>query len=172
MIKVSRAAYLGAKLTRASNDVRYYLNAIYFDPEGFIVATDGHRIFCDTVEMTGIKSGLLIDIVGKEPPKFDKAHIDPDAKKVIFTDKDGGVLSEIPFREVDGRFPDWRRVTGLTNGKVESIGLDMSYLADAAKIAKHYGVKAARIDFQDTVSAIRINLSETAYLMIMPARVK
>ena len=173
MIIVTRAAYMGAKLTRAKNDVRDYLNAVFFDPEGFIVATDGHRIFRDVAAMEGVpESGVIVDVTGKEPAKFVTANFDLDKLRVSFLDANGGIVAELPFNMVDGRFPDWRRVTNYNEGKISAIGLNMAYLTDAAKIAKCYNVTAAKIEFQDTVSAVRVNLSTEAFLMIMPARVK
>ena len=98
------ASYVGAKICRAKNDVRYYLNAIYIDPEGFIVSTDGHRLFCDKVQ-TNQPEGLLIDVKGKEPTKFNHAEVSTESKSVSFFDANNALLATLPFDLVDGRSP-------------------------------------------------------------------
>ena len=165
------ASYVGAKICRAKNDVRYYLNAIYIDPEGFIVSTDGHRLFCDKVQ-TNQPEGLLIDVKGKEPTKFNHAEVSTESKSVSFFDANNALLATLPFDLVDGRFPDWRRVANVQPGSVESIGFTMEYLSDAHKVAKAFKIVFARFDFQDATRACKVSFSDTAYMIIMPARVK
>ena len=165
------ASYVGAKICRAKNDVRYYLNAIYIDPEGFIVATDGHRLFCDKVQ-TNQPEGILIDVKGKEPAKFNHAEVSTESKSVSFFDANNALLATLPFDLVDGRFPDWRRVANVQPGSVESVGFTMEYLSDAHKVAKAFKVNIARFDFQDATRACKVSFSDTAYMVIMPARIK
>jgi DNA polymerase III sliding clamp (beta) subunit (PCNA family) len=170
MTIIDFAAYMGAKVCRAKNDVRYYLNAIYIDAEGFIVATDGHRLFCDKVQ-TNQPEGILVDVKGKEPAKFSYAEISTEAKSISFYTAEHGLLATLPVELVDGRFPDWRRVARVEAGKVETIGFTMSYLVDAAKVAKLYKKAVSKFEFQDSSRACKIHFSDTAYMIIMPARV-
>ena len=71
-----------------------------------------------------------------------------------------------------GVSPDWRRVANVQPGNVESIGFMMEYLSDAHKVAKAFKIIVARFDFQDATRACRVSFSDTAYMIIMPARIK
>ena len=88
-------AYVGAKICRAKNDVRYYLNAFYIDPEGLLVSTDGHRLFCDNVK-TNVEKGTLIDIKGREPSKFNYAEVNHDNGSVSFYDDNRALICTLP----------------------------------------------------------------------------
>lgn len=165
------AAYIGAKTCRAKNDVRYYLNAIYIDPKGFIVSTDGHRLFCDAVQ-TNQPEGLLIDVKGREPSKFSYAEVSTECGTISFYDESDSLISTLPLTIIDGRFPDWRRVTNVCQGSVGSIGLDLGYLADAHRISKGYKNVIARFDFQDETQGCKVSFSPTAFMILMPARYK
>lgn len=170
MTIIDFAAYMGAKTCRAKNDVRYYLNAFYIDSEGFIVATDGHRLFCDKVQ-TNQPEGVIVDVKGKEPAKFHHAELATETKTISFYTAENGLLAALPVEIMDGCFPDWRRVARVDSGKVEDIGFTMPYLVDAAKVAKFYKKDIAKFEFQDSYRACKVHFSETAYMMIMPARV-
>lgn len=164
-------AYMGAKICKAKNNVRYYLNGFYVDSEGFIVATDGHRLFCDKVK-TDTTEGFIFDVKGKEPTKFSYAEISTETKNISFYTAQEVLLATLPLEIVDGRFPDWRRVARVEAGKVEAIGFTMPYLADAAKVAKFYKKDIAKFEFQDSSRGCKVHFSETAFMVIMPARVK
>ena len=164
-------AYVGAKICRAKNDVRYYLNAFYIDHEGLIVSTDGHRLFCDNVK-TNVEKGTLIDIKGREPSKFNYAEVNHDNGSVTFYDDNRALICTLPVDVVGGNFPDWRRVAHITPGVVDSIGFTLRYLADAYKISKAYKNEIARFDFQDQTRGCKIQFSNTAFMVLMPARFK
>lgn len=164
-------AYVGAKICRAKNDVRHYLNAFYIDPEGLIVSTDGHRLFCDNVK-TNVETGVLIDIKGREPSKFNYAEVDHGNGSVSFYDDSSALICTLPIDIVDGRFPYWRRVASITPGSVDSIGFSLRYLADAYKISKAYKNEIARFDFQDQTNGCKISFSNTAFMVLMPSRFK
>lgn len=164
-------AYIGAKICRAKSDVRYYLNAFYIDTEGLIVSTDGHRLFCDNVK-TNVEKGTLIDIKGGEPSKFNYAEVDHDNGSVSFYDDNRALICTLPVVVVEGNFPDWRRVAHITPGVVDSIGFTLRYLADAYKISKAYKNEIARFDFQDQTRGCKILFSNTAFMVLMPARFK
>lgn len=166
---ITYPAYIGAKICRAKNDTRYYLNAFYIDVEGLIVSTDGHRLFCDNVK-TNVDVGTLINIKGREPAKFNYAEVDHDSSSVSFYDASCELISTLPVEVVDGNFPNWRRVTAITPGAVDSIGFTMCYLADAYKISKVYKNEIARFDFQDQIRGCRISFSSSAFMVLMPAR--
>ncbi len=168
MFNVSFEAYKSAIVFKAVNDVRFYLNAVFLDAEGFIVTTDGHRLFAARAH-TESKESILVDIQGKEPTKFNNVVIDKESAR--FFDKDERLLAMLPVVLVDGCFPEWRRVTSFSEGKVPLVGFNAKYLADINKAAKLYNKKNVTIEFQDGTRASRIYLSHTDYLMLMPARV-
>ena len=49
LVKVDFPAFIGAMTAKAKKDVRYYLEGVFIDPRGYLVATDGHRLFCAAV---------------------------------------------------------------------------------------------------------------------------
>ena len=46
LVKVDFPAFVGAMTAKAKKDVRYYLEGLFIDPRGYLVATDDHRLFC------------------------------------------------------------------------------------------------------------------------------
>lgn len=172
MIKVGYPEYTGVKICRAKLDVRYYLNGFLFDKEGFIVATDGHRMFVAAVNVDSITDDVIVDVKGKAPNKFAYALFNIEEKSVSFRDDKDNLLCTLPLEIVDGRYPGWRRVATVKEGKVSQIGLNFDYLADAAKVGKAFGTKnnAYAITLQDAASAVQIKYSDSAYMIIMPCR--
>ena len=91
----------------AKSDVRYYLNGVMVDsgPDGvFLVATDGHAIAVARIDATPhparqyIIAGEVADLIAK------------NKRKPIDFDIDAMRFDNINAVEVDGRYPDWRRV--------------------------------------------------------------
>ena len=168
MIKINRAEFLSALLCAATRDVRYYLNGVCVDSEGFVVATDGHRMFVG--KATTDQETVIFSLKGKVPAKFDHVVIYTDDKSAVFVDKNCDAVQTTPIEVIDGRFPDWRRVSSYKEGKISAIGLDLQYLNDAAKAAKYFGKRRARIDMQDAGSAVHIQLADGAFMIVMPTR--
>jgi DNA polymerase III sliding clamp (beta) subunit (PCNA family) len=96
---------LRAALICASTEkVRYYLNGVYVDPLGYVVSTDGHRLFCGKIDVSDL-------------PEFNGWIIPSDALKRALTGYKNETIDISPNRcgdmsclSVDGTFPDWRRV--------------------------------------------------------------
>jgi DNA polymerase III sliding clamp (beta) subunit (PCNA family) len=91
----------------AKGDVRYYLNGVMVDSsaEGvFLVGTDGHAIAVARIDATPhparqyIIAGDVCDFIAK------------NKRKPIDFDIDAMRFDNINAIEVDGRYPDWRRV--------------------------------------------------------------
>jgi DNA polymerase III sliding clamp (beta) subunit (PCNA family) len=91
----------------AKSDVRYYLNGVLVDAsaEGvFLVGTDGHAIAVARIDATPhparqyIIAGEVADLIAK------------NKRKPIAFDIDAMRFDSINAVEVDGRYPDWRRV--------------------------------------------------------------
>lgn len=178
MFKIKYPEYVGAKTCRAKNDIRYYFNALYIDSEGLVVATDGHRMFVGPCEIVGdnpfSEFGLIVDIKGKEPSKFNYVSLNTDELSAKFYDEKDQHIATLPIQIIDGRYPQWRRATNYKEGKVSEIGFNFSYLADASKIGKAYGMKnnAYKMKFQDSINGVHFQFTEKAYMVLMPARIK
>lgn len=171
MITVKRAEYLSALTCAGVKDVRYYLNGIFFDAEGFIVGTDGHRLFCGKATTEG--ESAIINVKAKPPAKFDHVVVDIENCSATFIDDKAQEVLTSPIDIIDGRYPDWRRVTHFKPGKVEAIGLHLPYLADAAKCSKYFDKKANGVlEMQDSTGATRFRMGNDAYMLIMPVRMR
>nr|DAG74009.1 MAG TPA: DNA polymerase III, beta subunit [Caudoviricetes sp.] len=169
MIRVNYADLKAATMCAATNDVRYYLNGVFFDEKGFIVSTDGHRLFCGSAVVPEGES-KIVSIKGRLPTKFEYCNI--DGTSAAFFDSKDVLIDTIPCEIVDGRFPDWRRVTSFVSNTVEAIGFNGAYLADACKIAKLFDRKfeGLKLEFQGVDKATRVLYKGGAFLVIMPMR--
>ena len=169
MYRVSYSTFKAALLSRGKNDRRPYMNAFRLDSEGLIISTDGHRLFCGKAETESTES-VTVEVLGKEPSRFDYAEI--NATLANFYSDENGLLCSLPARVIDQNYPDWRRVVKFNEGSVSQIGFTAKYLTDLSKMAKFYNLQIIKIEFQDNTNACRVKLSETDYVVLMPARVK
>ena len=173
MLTVNRKDFMNALkaviVTAGKNDVRYYMNTVLLEVQRekvTLVSTDGHRITFATLTLnTGIED-TQIDLVLDRPDveRLIKGVSVNNGELVIKWEgttvsvEAGGTV--MGMTQVDGRFPNWRRVTcdidnlnpnraGLTD-----YGINLIYLADAEKAFKHlfikneYGSHKARIELQ------------------------
>jgi hypothetical protein len=111
---------------------------------------------------------------GKGPTRFDRVVLKFENKTAEFIDKFGNSVMVLPFDLLDGRYPDWQRAAAYHQGKeaVEEIGFDLSYMADAAKIAKAYGKPYARFEFHAAHGPVRIYFNGgKAWMSVMPCRI-
>lgn len=169
-VQVSYAAYVGATTAVAKKDVRFYLNGVFIDPRGHLVATDGHRLFCAAIDPG--HGPHIAKINGKAPAKFDHAIFMLNDGRVVFCNSVGAELASLPVERLEATYPDWRRaVDGFPVAAVEAIGVDLTYMADAAKIAKAYGKPYAKLEFHGADKAMKIHFSDDAWMSLMPCRV-
>jgi len=163
-------AYLKAALVCASTEqVKYYLCGVYVDPKGFLVSTDGHRLFCGKIDLTDVPAfdGWLMPataikraLTGYKP---DAITIAPDR------------VGDIACQPIDGTFPDWRRVVP-SELSGETAQFNPAYVADMGKIGvmlrgkrknsldahiHHNGEAPAGITFPEI---------EDAFAVLMPIR--
>lgn len=111
-------------------DVRYYLNGIYFDPAGFAVATDGHRLMAVHIEpfAAGVPGFIVPRAVVEAALKRQKGM----AKYRYTFGVDALTFDGVSYTPIDGRYPDWQRVVATTpNG--EHAEYNCQYLEDARK---------------------------------------
>jgi hypothetical protein len=124
-------AKLKAALICASNDqIRYYINGVYVDPRGYIVSTDGHRLFCARIDLSGV-------------PAFDGWIMPRDAIKRALTgykldtiDIAPDRIGDIACRSVDGTFPQWERVLPSHDLSGEIAQFNSAYVADLGEIGR------------------------------------
>lgn len=146
-----KSAYLKAALIcQAKKDIRFYLNGIFFMPDGRLAASDGYILFKGFHE-SKLKSGVIVAVKGNVPAKFSRAIItlpDPvDGDVTIHIgNKEGAIRYVGGIGEtvgmgwcelVDGRFPDIDRATLNTERGQQGIAyIQGSLMERAAKIAK------------------------------------
>jgi DNA polymerase III subunit beta len=165
------------RLHSANNDVRYYLNGIYFDiANGKLIATDGHRMM---LVGTTPKHGSFIapnDFIDNIIKACKGRHA-PESVEIRFEcDKMECQVGDSTFRAnaIDGRFPDYARVIPESlSGKYSHINCE--YVYDAAKaLALIDGAKkdyAPTIVYNGNGAAIAYGANDTALVVLMPMRV-
>lgn len=109
----------------SKEETRYYLNGVFFDKAGILVATDGHRLaavkpteYYGELQESIIPRAVLESVIktktaNKNLPLY--ACFDSDAGIVTVqhgVDDDSGILqvAAFPYKTIDGTFPDYRRV--------------------------------------------------------------
>lgn len=130
---VLRAALICASTEQS----RYYLNGVYVDPQGYLVSTDGHRLFCGKIDVSDVPAftGWIIpsDVIKRALAgnKYPALTITPNQ------------CGDISCAPVDGTFPDWRRV--IPTGDLSGVTAQFNpvYVADMGKIGKLLGGKAS-----------------------------
>lgn len=164
------ADMLRAALVCASNEkARFYLNGVYVDPKGFLVSTDGHRLFCGKIDVS-------------DAPAFDGWIIPRDAIKRALAGSKADLIGvspahagDIACSPVDGSFPDWRRAVP-TELSGETAQFNPAYVADMGKIGEIlFGrgkpVLAAQIHHNgEGPAGVTFATCEDAFAVLMPIR--
>lgn len=179
------------QLTRAKNEIRYYLNGIHFIGNK-IQSTNGH--VCLETEHSLVEApdaGVILAMSAPPAGRIYTAVIDTDAGIVYWLDvaadkvKD---LSEIDHKKarvavgtvdvIEAKYPDIARVMSTANKpkSVDVIGIATEYLNLIPKVAKKLGVKMpfAKFEFNGTAEPMKVTIKTAdgdATLIIMPARV-
>jgi hypothetical protein len=128
-------------LFSAVKDVRYYLNGIFFDKRGFIVATDGHRAIAINTGNTFERSFIVPSgLVEKALKVSDKASefIELDVEFTGTHNAQATVkMDGIKDFAIDGRYPDWEAVIPHNANQGEYVQtpalLNPDYNMDAVK---------------------------------------
>lgn len=134
---------------KASRDIRYYLNGVYAEPIAsggvLLVATNGHALCmwrdkdgaADRPVILNTSTKLLNACTSK-----DAKHLQLVADRLTVTDENNNELFVQPNREkweVEGTFPDWKRVIPKTESEPTLFdGINPSYVSlvtNALKIA-------------------------------------
>jgi len=171
-------------LVSPKSDIRSYLNGVCIDVrQGMVtlVATDGHRLLAVPVTADNVESATdgqyiiprdTLDAV--KPCKAGK-HSLPLTIEIVDTriTITGATTATSPT--VDGRYPDWRRVTP-TSANNEPAQFNSDYLASFGKVAALLGASTktgvtAVIHHNGTGAALVTFPTSEALGVIMPLRV-
>lgn len=168
-INVPTATLKAALLCASTEKVRYYLRGVYVDPKGFIVSTDGHRMFCGKIDLADV-------------PAFDGWIICRDVLKRALTGYKAETITIAPDRvgnslcqPIDGTYPDWRRVVPPELSGVTA-QFNPAYIADLGKMGdllrgKRKGSLAAHIHHNgEGPAAITFPEIDDCFAVLMPIR--
>ncbi len=164
MIRVNARLFKVASLFQSTEETRYYLNGVYVEPHGngaLLVATDGRRLMCildrggscdraAIIALPALMRGALVEYVieddeDEDEPAERKRKLGDDL--VLVAGDDGhaeieGRLRALEKCEIDGKFPDWRRVlTSIRPLQPSPLppALNAEYIFDFAAAAKLLG---------------------------------
>lgn len=157
---------LKAALACASTEqARYYINGVYVDPMGYIVATDGHRMFVAKYELTpGIGfDGFII------PSAILKRVL--TGNKALMIEITNGHIDGQRYEPIDGSFPDWRRVVPTDLSGVTA-HFNPAYVGDLAKLAKLLGDRGGNAQIQhngDGPAGVTFHRAD-CFAVLMPLR--
>ena len=159
---------LKAALACASTEQsRYYLNGVYVDPMGYIVSTDGHRMFIAKYELT---PGIGFD--GFIIPSTVLKRVLTGNKQVVI-ELTNGHIDRQRYEPIDGTYPDWRRVVPGMDPSNVAAQFNPAYVGDMGKIAKLLGSKSGSAVIHhngDGPAGVTFGGREDCFAVIMPLR--
>jgi DNA polymerase-3 subunit beta len=168
IITVSADTLRAALICASTDKHRYYLNGVYVDPLGYLVATDGHRMFVAKIDISDAApfTGWIIpsDVLKRALTGYKNKTVDISPTQ----------CGDIACQPVDGTFPDWRRVipTGDLSGDVAQF--NPAYVADMGKIGKLLGGKSsleAHLHHNgQSPAGVTFPLYPSAFAVLMPIR--
>ena len=165
-------------LAMAKADIRYYLNGVLFEldnDEGYrLVGTDGHRmhIVCkrraQAADSVIMPRDTVVHIIKQKAQAFE-IEIIPGATRQIKVRTGGGFIT---VSEVEGKYPDYRRVMPKQLNPIETAHYQPEYLLDLAKAQKILGTKNQNgyIAQQGTNAGVYVDNDKSFYAIIMPLR--
>ena len=193
VITASLAALRAARTHAADKDIRSYLCGVYLDTKhGFIVATDGHRLFsivepgvCKPhAEPVVIPNALLDSALKQFAGDYSRGKLSADVD-VVITVAGAALTIATPHGQVQGQalagqFPDWRRVIPKDTEVGDNVPavLNWQYVADACdafailrNVAKSKASQhPVRVHYRGDSPAILTDGTGNAVALIMPLR--
>lgn len=164
------ANVLKAALVCVSTDAhRYYLHGVYVDPKGYLVSTDGHRMFVGKIDVSGGIGfeGWIIPagVVKRALTGHKAATIDISPTR----------CGDVSCEPVDGTFPDWTRVVASEEVSGVPAQFNPAYIGDMGKIAAALsGTKSAPVHVHYTgenpTPVTFPNYEGYAFAILMPIR--
>jgi DNA polymerase III sliding clamp (beta) subunit (PCNA family) len=155
-----------ALMAQAKNDIRFYLNGIYLQTNGDMVATNGHIMFlgrhCNT-----ITEPIILSFSGSVPARFNTA---------VVTLRDGMQVGQVEYRGrfdkvvgfgmvtvIDGKFPDYVKIINkFKPDPVSVIRLNTDYVEIASKISKLFNPRNPNVDIETSGerNAVRVTIHD------------
>lgn len=160
MLTVNSRLLKAVSLCVSTEEVRYYLNGVYFEkhptkPGVIMVATDGHTLLAaydETAELADnmvscimpIDKGLLSKLTPKSGEFSRRVEFDGKSVRVLTVYREGDepeLITAAASKPIDGTFPDWRLVMpdaeALAQTKTD-VYADV-YIARLAAVSKALG---------------------------------
>ena len=133
-----------ALLFAAKKDIRYWLNGLHIELShagAWLVATDGHTVFvhriagadAERATCSAIIESAAFDAVAKSKAKIVDVTIDGDQYKLAYA----GVSAA--GKQIDGIYPDWRRVVPRGKQSGEHGYFHPDYIARVDKAGQAIG---------------------------------
>lgn len=146
IIKVEKAQLLSAQLFRAHQDSRQYLNGLFFDKDGTLAATNGHKLFIGK-HLSKIKTGVILSIKDRIPTRFCYAVINTQKGLISYKSEKDENLSVGLIEIVNEVYPDYKKVIPkLSEEKhTSSISFNTQYLGDIVKVGKIINPKSPTV---------------------------
>jgi len=181
-ITISHDTIKALLLVAPKTDIRYYLNGVCVDVrQGTVtlVATDGHRLLAVPVAADDIQSAMegqyiipretLEAVKPVKVPRSDNLPLTIEIVDARITIT-GATTATSPT--IDGRFPDWRRVTP-TSANNEPAQYQPEYIASFGKIGELFGGKNVKcvIHHNGLGAALVTFPASEALGVVMPLRV-
>ena len=168
IISISTAALKAALICASTDQHRPYINGVYIDPKGYVVSTDGHRLFCAAINVGGL-------------PAFEGWTIPSDVvkravtgNKFVTTTVTPTQCGDISYTPVVAPYPAWRRVLPQAELSGEVAQFNPEYVADMGKIGKLLGGKtslSAHIHHNgESPAGVTFPACPSAFAVLMPIR--
>lgn len=170
-ITISTDVLKAALVCASTEQVRYYLNGVYVDPKGFLVATDGHRLFCAKIDLEGVApfDGWII------PAAAIKRALTGNKAPTI--DLSPARLGDVAYEPIDAQYPDWRRVLPDDDLSGATAQFNPSYIADFGKIGdilagkKKGSILPCQVHHNgDGPAGITFSANDACFGVLMPIR--
>lgn len=181
IITIPSNLFAAVSLFRGVKDIRYYLNGVYLEtgPLGArLVATDGATMSVGRIAGSFPVASVIIPeslIKLAKSGKGNLSHLDvefdetPSETPRTVTLRTYGNTMSAP--EIEGKFPDWRRVCPSTPASGESGQFQHQYLVRCDKASALMGAgKFAAIAHDGPNNSARCTLGEDMFAVIMPNR--
>lgn len=182
-ITVSADMLRAALICASTEQARYYINGVYVDPKGYLVSTDGHRLFCGKIDLTTQGEGGGLSIA---PDSFEGWIIPSDAiKRALAGYKQQTIditrhsVGAVSCARISADYPDWRRVVPQTvSGAIAQF--NPAYIADMGKIGllltgkrkSDAGLTAHLHHNGEGPAGVTFPYCATAYAVLMPIRTR
>lgn len=125
MLIIKSTQLKAALICAAKKDIRTYLNGVYFDPAGFMVGCDGHRML---VQKIAAFEGEAIIVPREQVDLAIKA-----AGKNGSIELTRQTIGYVPYASIEGTYPQWRKVIPEdVTGEAGAYNVD--YVCDFKKI--------------------------------------